>query len=118
MTNPVLLVMDVQQAITERVPDPGFTPRLARAVAAAGTVGLPVVYVVLGFRPGHPEAKSSPSFGALPDGTSSKVTPEPPSTPTSHLAPARASSRRSASAPSSAATSISSCAAAPSTTSS
>ncbi|MFF7576030.1 cysteine hydrolase family protein [Streptomyces sp. NPDC008061] len=69
MTNPALLVMDVQQAITERVPDPGFTPRLARAVAAARTVGLPVVYVVLGFRPGHPEAKSSPSFGALPDGT-------------------------------------------------
>ncbi|MFE9866105.1 cysteine hydrolase family protein [Streptomyces sp. NPDC005506] len=69
MTNTALLVMDVQQAITERVPDPSFTPRLARAVTAARAAGVPVVYVVLGFRPGHPEAKSSPSFSALLDGT-------------------------------------------------
>ncbi|MFI9389608.1 cysteine hydrolase family protein [Streptomyces bauhiniae] len=68
MTKPALLVMDVQQAITERVPDPEYTPRLARAVAAARAAGVPVVYVVVGFRPGRPEAKSSPMFGALPEG--------------------------------------------------
>ncbi|MGW2466576.1 cysteine hydrolase family protein [Streptomyces bauhiniae] len=68
MTKPALLVMDVQQAITERVPNPGYTPRLARAVAAARAAGVPVVYVVVGFRPGHPETRSSPMFGALPEG--------------------------------------------------
>ncbi|MFJ4002283.1 cysteine hydrolase family protein [Streptomyces sp. NPDC090023] len=68
MTRPALLVMDVQQAITERVPDPGYIPRLARAVAAARAAGVPVVYVVVGFRPGRPEAGSSRMFGALPEG--------------------------------------------------
>lgn len=68
MTTTALLVMDVQQAITERVPDPDYTPRLARAVAAARSAGVPVVHVVVGFRPGHPETRSSPVFGALPDG--------------------------------------------------
>ncbi|MFG3093254.1 cysteine hydrolase family protein [Streptomyces sp. NPDC048202] len=68
MTKPALLVMDVQRAITERVPDPGYIPRLARAVAAARAAGVPVVYVVVGFRPGRPEARSSRMFGALPEG--------------------------------------------------
>ncbi|MFG3043322.1 cysteine hydrolase family protein [Streptomyces sp. NPDC048241] len=68
MTKPALLVMDVQRAITERVPDPDYTPRLARAVAAARAAGVPVVYVVVGFRPGRPEARSSRMFGALPEG--------------------------------------------------
>ncbi|MFD9003223.1 cysteine hydrolase family protein [Streptomyces sp. NPDC059582] len=67
MTNPALLVMDVQRAITERVPDPDYTPRLARAVTAARAAGVPVVYVV-GFRPGHPETRSSRMFSALPEG--------------------------------------------------
>ncbi|GAA5053146.1 cysteine hydrolase family protein [Streptomyces similanensis] len=70
MTRTALLVMDLQQAIVGRVPglDADFTPRLARAVAAARTAGVPVVHVVVGFRPGRPEAKSSPLFGALPEG--------------------------------------------------
>ncbi|MBV1948457.1 cysteine hydrolase family protein [Streptomyces sp. BV129] len=68
MPGPALLVMDVQRAVTERVPDPGYTPRLARAVAAARAAGVPVVYVVVGFRPGRPEARSSAMFGALPEG--------------------------------------------------
>ncbi|BDH06505.1 isochorismatase family protein [Streptomyces seoulensis] len=68
MPGPALLVMDVQRAVTERVPDPGHTPRLARAVAAARAAGVPVVYVVVGFRPGRPEARSSAMFGALPEG--------------------------------------------------
>ncbi|MFH9428339.1 cysteine hydrolase family protein [Streptomyces sp. NPDC017615] len=68
MPGPALLVMDVQRAVTERVPDPDYTPRLARAVAAARDAGVPVVYVVVGFRPGRPEARSSAMFGALPEG--------------------------------------------------
>lgn len=67
MTNSALLVMDVQQAITARIPDPDYVPRVARAVAAARSAGVPVVFVVIGFRPGRPETKSSPAFSALPD---------------------------------------------------
>lgn len=70
MTRPALLVMDVQNAIVDRISDvdPAYTTRLATAVAAARSAGVPVVHVVVGFRSGHPEAKSSPLFGALPEG--------------------------------------------------
>ncbi|WP_234545214.1 cysteine hydrolase family protein [Streptomyces shenzhenensis] len=70
MTHSALLVMDVQKGIVDRVPDlgPDYTAGLARAIDAARSAGIPVVYVVVGFRPGHPETKSSPLFGALPDG--------------------------------------------------
>jgi nicotinamidase-related amidase len=70
MTNSALLVMDVQKAITHRVPDldPDCMPRIARAITAARSTGMPVVYVVVGFRPGHPETRSSPMFSALPEG--------------------------------------------------
>ncbi|MHC3458575.1 cysteine hydrolase family protein [Streptomyces flavovirens] len=68
MTHSALLVMDLQKAIVDRIPDPDYTPRPARAVAAARRAGVPVVYVVIGFRPGHPETRSSPQFSALPDG--------------------------------------------------
>ncbi|MFC8825678.1 cysteine hydrolase family protein [Streptomyces sp. NPDC057137] len=70
MTNSALLVMDVQKGIVDRVPDldPDYTSRLARAVTAARTAGVPVVHVVIGFRPGHPETRSSQVFSALPDG--------------------------------------------------
>ncbi|GAB1332900.1 cysteine hydrolase family protein [Streptomyces sennicomposti] len=70
MTRPALLVMDLQKAIVDLLPglDAGFTTRVARAVAAARGADVPVVYAVVGFRPGRPEAKSSPLFGALPEG--------------------------------------------------
>jgi nicotinamidase-related amidase len=68
VTNSALLVMDVQKGITDRFPDPDYTPRLARAVTAARSAGVPVVFVVVGFRPGRPETKSSRLFSALPDG--------------------------------------------------
>ncbi|MBK1787812.1 cysteine hydrolase [Prauserella sp. ASG 168] len=62
--------MDLQQVIVARITDadPGYPERVARAVAAARAAGMPVVYAVVGFRAGHPEAKSSPFFSALPDG--------------------------------------------------
>jgi nicotinamidase-related amidase len=69
MTKSALLVMDVQQAIIGRVSDTDYVPRVARAVAAARTAGVPVLYVVIGFRSGHPEIdKANKSFGALPPG--------------------------------------------------
>ncbi|WP_037912727.1 cysteine hydrolase family protein [Actinacidiphila yeochonensis] len=62
-----LLVMDIQQAMAGRVPDPAYIPRLSQAVEAARTAGVPVVHVVLGFRPGHPDASPANAiFGALP----------------------------------------------------
>jgi nicotinamidase-related amidase len=51
----VFLVMDVQRAIVDRYPDPDYLPRLGKAITAARAAGLPVIYVVVGFRPGHPE---------------------------------------------------------------
>ncbi|GAA5152637.1 isochorismatase family cysteine hydrolase [Amycolatopsis dongchuanensis] len=88
MTNTALLVMDLQQAIASRVPDPDYVPRLAGAVRAARAAGLPVVHVVLGFRAGHPEGHPrNKTFGALPEGAFtdqdpgaaivSEVAPEP-----------------------------------------
>lgn len=62
--------MDVQHSIVERIADfdPGSTEHLAGAVDAARAAGVPVVYVVVGFRTGHPETTSSPQFSALPEG--------------------------------------------------
>jgi nicotinamidase-related amidase len=56
----VLLVMDVQRGIVERFAgDEGYLPRLSGAIAAARAAGIPVVYVTVGFRPGHPEVSAS-----------------------------------------------------------
>jgi nicotinamidase-related amidase len=52
----VLLVMDVQRELVERFPgDTGYLPRLQRAITAAHASGIPVIYIRVGFRPGHPE---------------------------------------------------------------
>ena len=66
MDETVLLVMDVQQGIVEHVDaDPGYLDRLATAVTAARAAGIRVIYVTIGFRPGHPEiGASSRTFAA------------------------------------------------------
>jgi nicotinamidase-related amidase len=65
--NAALLVMDLQQRITSLVKDAAYLPRLARAADAARAAGVPVIYVVLRFRAGHPEAAGrNKAFGALP----------------------------------------------------
>ena len=64
-----LLVMDVQNSIVERFPDAGVLDRAAAAVAAARGAGVPVIYVRVAFRPGHPEVSPrNKSFAALRDG--------------------------------------------------
>jgi nicotinamidase-related amidase len=86
----VLLAMDVQQGIVDRfASDQGYLERLSQAIAAARAVGFPVVYVVVGFRTGHPEVSSrNRSFsriagsGAFAEGDPAaaihpKVAPEP-----------------------------------------
>jgi nicotinamidase-related amidase len=61
-----LLLMDVQRVIVDRYPDPAFLPRLREAASAARAAGLPVIYVVIGFRAGHPEISSrNKIFGRL-----------------------------------------------------
>ena len=65
-TKSALLVMDVQQAIVDRFPDPGYLTRLRVAVDAAAAAGVPVIHVVIGFRAGHPEISGrNKTFGAI-----------------------------------------------------
>ncbi|MGX1908035.1 cysteine hydrolase family protein [Streptomyces phaeochromogenes] len=66
MTQQALLVMDVQQVVVDRHPDPDYLPRLRKAVDAARAAGVPVIYVVVGFRPGYPEISArNKMFGRL-----------------------------------------------------
>lgn len=67
MGTTALLVMDVQQGIVERFnSDAGYLPRLSRTLKAARAAKIPVVYVVVGFRPGHPEISGrNKSFSTL-----------------------------------------------------
>jgi nicotinamidase-related amidase len=61
-----LLVMDVQTSIVDRYPDPEYLPRLRGAIDAANAAGVPVIYVVVGFRPGFPEVNPrNKIFGAI-----------------------------------------------------
>ncbi|WP_228538024.1 cysteine hydrolase family protein [Nocardia sp. XZ_19_231] len=50
-----LLVMDVQRAVVDRYPDSSYLPRLRDAIGIARSAGIPVIFVVVGFRPGYPE---------------------------------------------------------------
>jgi nicotinamidase-related amidase len=48
--------MDVQRGIVERFgDDPGYLSRLSQAITAARAAAVPLVYVTISFRPGHPE---------------------------------------------------------------
>jgi nicotinamidase-related amidase len=76
MTKTALLVMDVQKNIIDRIADADYLPRLVGAIDAARAADIPVMYVVIGFRPGHPEGNpANKSFGALPPGA---FTPQDP----------------------------------------
>lgn len=68
-----LLVMDVQRAIVDRFAGADSAsdclPRLREAIDAARAADVPVIYVVVGFRTGHPEvSERNKSFGALAHG--------------------------------------------------
>ncbi len=66
MADSALLVMDVQRAVVDLYPGPGYLPRLHTAIAAARAAGLPVIYVAVGFRPGGPEiSPRNKMFGRL-----------------------------------------------------
>ena len=67
MTSTALLVMDVQQGIVDRFGGGDeYLPRLATAVQAGRGAGIRVIYVVVGFRAGHPEvSERNKSFAAV-----------------------------------------------------
>ena len=62
-----LLVMDVQRGIVDRFPSAdGYLAGLAGAIGHARAAGIPVIYVVVGFRAGYPEVSSrNKSFSAI-----------------------------------------------------
>jgi nicotinamidase-related amidase len=70
MAKQALLVMDVQRINIERYPAPGYLPRLRGAIDAARAAGVPVIHVVVAFRPGGPEVSArNKIFGALAGAT-------------------------------------------------
>jgi nicotinamidase-related amidase len=81
MANQALLVMDVQNSIVGRFASDNteYLPRLAKAIEAARAAGVPVIYVVVGFRPGFPEVSPhNRIFGAMKaaTGAASLASPE------------------------------------------
>jgi nicotinamidase-related amidase len=72
MTQQALLVMDVQVGIVGRYSGnaPDYLPRLRAAIDHAHQAGVPVIYVVIGFREGHPEVSpANKTFSALATGS-------------------------------------------------
>jgi nicotinamidase-related amidase len=65
-SRPVLLLMDFQQGIVERLGDnPAVVGAADRAAKAARAAGIPVMFVRVAFRPGYPEvAESNATFAA------------------------------------------------------
>lgn len=68
-TNTALLVMDMQDAVLKMLPGaPAIVTKVAEAVAHARKNNIPVIYVVLAFRPGQPEiGPDNKSFFAMKD---------------------------------------------------
>jgi len=62
-----LLVMDVQAGIVSRfVQTGGFLKTMNTAITAARAASIPVIYVVVAFRPGYPEiSPNNKSFSAI-----------------------------------------------------
>ncbi|MGE3956179.1 MAG: cysteine hydrolase family protein [Vicinamibacterales bacterium] len=66
-SNTVVLSMDFQNDIVTRyVPvDPGLIARAAGVLAQARAAGMPVVHIVVRFRPGHPEVGTRGLFAGI-----------------------------------------------------
>ena len=66
MSRPVLLLMDFQHGIVERLGSPSVVDAADRAAKAARAAGIPVMFVRVAFRPGYPEAAvSNVAFTAI-----------------------------------------------------
>ncbi len=65
-SRPVLLLMDFQHGIVERLGAPAVVDAAARAATAARSAGIPVMFVRVAFRPGFPEVSAgNATFSAL-----------------------------------------------------
>ena len=65
-SRPVLLLMDFQHGIVERLGAPSVTAAADQAVKGARAAGVPVMFVRVAFRPGYPEvAESNSTFARL-----------------------------------------------------
>jgi nicotinamidase-related amidase len=67
-----LLVMDIQKSMIERLGDKKdlLIGPLRTAISAARTAGIPIIYVVVGFRKGYPEiSPENKSFSAIKQNT-------------------------------------------------
>jgi nicotinamidase-related amidase len=73
-----LLVMDVQRRIVERFAEnQHYLALVGRAIGAARAADIPVVYVVVGFRVGHPEVSARNAiFSAISDSAAFAVDDE------------------------------------------
>jgi nicotinamidase-related amidase len=79
-----LLIMDVQPGIVKRLADPeAYLAKITAAADEARRRQLPIVHVVVGFRPGFPEVSAeNKSFSATKNsGGNSLVDPAPSLTP-------------------------------------
>jgi nicotinamidase-related amidase len=80
-SRPVLLLMDFQQAIVERLGTPAVVDAAARAAKAARKAGIPVMFVRVAFRPGAPEVSASNvSFAPLVANRADGYTQDHPAT--------------------------------------
>ena len=65
-SRPVLLLMDFQHGVVERLGAPSVIEAADRAAKAARAAGIPVMFVRVGFRPGYPEVtESNATFSAI-----------------------------------------------------
>jgi nicotinamidase-related amidase len=77
----VLLVMDFQHGIVDRLGAPEVMEAADRAVTAARASGVPVFFVRVAFRPGYPEvAESNLRFGAAKASAGDTMTEHHPAT--------------------------------------
>jgi len=65
-SRPVLLLMDFQHGVVERLGSSSVIDAADRAVKAARAAGIPVMFVRVAFRPGYPEiAAANTTFSAI-----------------------------------------------------
>ena len=80
-SRPVLLLMDFQHGIVERLGVPSVVGAADRAALAARAAGTPVMFVRVGFRPGYPEvAAANATFSAVTAQAGDAYTQDHPAT--------------------------------------
>jgi nicotinamidase-related amidase len=68
MSKTALLIMDVQTGNVNRLSTlpPTYLPLMASTISTARTLSIPIIYIILSFRPGHPEcSRLNPIFAPL-----------------------------------------------------